>query len=57
MTEHDLQLIRRARQLPYTEWDKAYDMAIDADTAEAVQELRNIARRLYHTEEAVCGLI
>lgn len=55
MTEKDRQLIARAEQLPYTQWYIADDLAEQADTPEARQRLRDIAKYLNHREEYHAG--
>lgn len=57
MTDNDLQLLKLAEGMSYTEWGQVLDFAEKADTDEAKQSLRQIAIRLYHCEEALCGNI
>lgn len=57
MTEKDKELIEKAKQLYFTEWYKAYDMANEADTPQAKRELESIARYLYHMEEFNSGIL
>ena len=55
MNEHDLQLIRKARKLHYTDWMMIREQ--DAETVAGYKGLHNIASRLYHLEEAANGCL
>lgn len=55
MTEKDKQNIINANLLPPAFHAEVYQMALEADTEEARQELLAISRRLYHQEEAQLG--
>lgn len=57
MTEHDIELIAKARELPYTEWYLAHSYEKLADTDEAREELHTIAMSLYHLEEYHAGML
>lgn len=57
MTSKDEELIKRAKALHFTDWYKAHDMAKEADTTEAKDELEFIARYLYHVEELSSGIL
>ena len=57
MTDKDKKLIAKAEELGYTQWDKAFDMAEQADTEEAREKLRRIAITLHHREEYSAGCL
>lgn len=57
MSEHDRKLIEQAKKLSYTDWSLAFDMAEKAVSKQAKNELENIGKRLYHTEEYRCGCL
>ncbi len=57
MTENDRRLIERARKLHWTDSDIAFALIDQADTPQARRELKEIAVRLYHLEEAMTGNI
>lgn len=57
MTDKDKQLIRQAKDLSYTDWDKAFDLAKEADTKEAKEVLIKIGRDKHHIEEYHAGLL
>lgn len=57
MTDKDKELIKRANELSDIQWSIAYDLADEAESNEAKEELTIIAKRLFHTEEASCGCI
>lgn len=57
MTEKDKKLIKKARQVPYMEDYLVNRMAEEADTEEAKEELRSIARELYHFGECIAGCL
>lgn len=55
--EHDKELIRTARTLPCTMWYVAYDLADNAHSPNAADELRSIGRKLSLLEEYKAGSI
>lgn len=55
MTKHDQELVDWAENLHYTEWPEINENA--AETEEGKLHLHNIAVRLYHYEEASCGML
>ena len=55
MNEHDRQLVEAARKLDYTDWMMADESK--AETIEGYEELHHISVRLYHMEEASCGML
>lgn len=57
MTQHDLELIAKARRISILDWGKVFDLAEQADTEEARKRLRQIAIDYNHSEEACCGLL
>lgn len=57
MTEKDLELIKRAKNIPYTRWYDIEDLEKEADTEEARKQLRSILSYKYHTEEYYAGCL
>lgn len=57
MTKKDLELIERAKNIPYTRWYDIEDLENEADTEEAREQLRSIATSKYHTEEYYAGCL
>lgn len=55
MTEKDKKLIEQGEDLSYTEWEKAFDLAEEADSDEAKKRLIRIGRDLNHKEEYYAG--
>ena len=57
MTDKDKELVDKARELGYTCSDEAEELARQADTEEAREELRRIAVDLHHRYEAATDCI
>ena len=57
MTDHDRQLIAQAEALSYSMWPQIDDMAGQADSDEAREQLHDIAVRKYHYEEYSAGIL
>lgn len=57
MTDHDRQLIAQAEALSYSMWPQIDDMAGQADSDEAREQLHDIAVRKYHYEEYSSGIL
>ena len=57
MTDKDKKLIEKALQYGFTGWGEVLDLAEQADTDEARNELHSIAMSLYHREEAAAGCL
>lgn len=57
MTDNDRNLISKARKLNSVEWSIAELYESQAESEIAKRELRNIAIRLHHREEAFAGII
>jgi len=51
LSEHDQKLIKEARELNCIHWYTADAMSEKAESDEAKEELKSIARSLYHKEE------
>ena len=57
MTTRDEELVRQARRLDYTDWHLAGQLAGEAESSEAKEELQRISSRLYHMEEYYSGVL
>ena len=57
MTDNDRNLISKAKKLNSVEWSIAELYESQAESEIAKRELRNIAIRLHHREEAFAGII
>ncbi len=57
MTEKDLELIERAKNIPYTRWYDIEELENEADTEEARKQLHSIMSTKYHTEEYYAGCL
>ena len=51
MNERDELLIKLANMLVANEWDYAYNLAEMTETLETKEEIKRIAKRLYHKHE------
>ena len=51
MTERDRDLIREAKDLPSMDWDIVWGMVKQADSYQAREILKSMARNLYHSDE------
>jgi len=53
LSEHDQELIKKARALNCIHHYEAEAMSKEAESDEAKEELKSIARSLYHKEEGI----
>jgi hypothetical protein len=51
ITENDKQLIHKAWAMHHSQWDVVLTLATQTDTAEAKQQIVDIARIKYHTDQ------
>ena len=58
MTENDKSLVAEAQRLTRTfNWSAIFELEEKAETKTARKMIHSIAVRMYHNEEAACGII
>lgn len=58
MTENDKSLVAEARQMMHThDWAEVAELEEKAETKTARKKIHSIVVRLYHKEEARCGML
>jgi hypothetical protein len=57
MTNNDHELIKQAEYLNPIHWGQVSSLIEQADTSEAMDELKSIETTLYHTEEGMSDLL
>jgi len=57
ISEADKNLIVKAKNLHCSDWHLCEELASQAESEEAKQEIRRLGKKLYHREEAAGGML
>lgn len=57
MTKYDQNLIEKASQIHFTEWDLIDELINKAESDNTRNRLKSIQRQKYHREELSCGCL